>query len=84
MTRAMNLRSAARWAHGKPWLGSCVAAVLAWAATVFSGHGQGASLTAIAPMSAPPGDTTRPRNCPPPRITAAIETSVYIAAILAS
>ena len=42
MTRAMNLHSAARWAHGKPWLGSCVAAVLAWAATVFSGHGQGA------------------------------------------
>jgi len=42
MTPAMNLRSAARWAHGKPWLGSCVAAVLAWAATVFSGHGQGA------------------------------------------
>jgi len=42
MTPAMNLRSAAHWAHGKPWLGSCVAAVLAWAATVFSGHGQGA------------------------------------------
>ena len=42
MTRAMNLRRAARWSHGKPWLGSCVAAVLAWAATVFSGHGQGA------------------------------------------
>ena len=42
MTQAMNFRSAARWAHGKPWLGSCVAAVLAWAATVFSGHGHGA------------------------------------------
>ena len=30
-----------RWRAGRPWLGSCLAAVLAWAATVFSGQGQG-------------------------------------------
>jgi ribose transport system permease protein len=30
-----------RWTAHRPWLGSVVAAVLAWAATVVSGHGQG-------------------------------------------
>lgn len=41
MTQALLPGFAARWASGKPWLGSCVAAVLAWAVTVSSGHGQG-------------------------------------------
>ena len=30
-----------QWAAARPWLGSVVAAVLAWAATVIGGHGQG-------------------------------------------
>jgi len=36
--------TAPRWkrlVRNRPWLGSCVAAVLAWAATVWTGHGQG-------------------------------------------
>lgn len=36
--------TASRWkrlVRNRPWLGSCVAAVLAWAATVWTGHGQG-------------------------------------------
>ncbi len=43
-----------RWGAGRPWLGSCVAAVLAWAATVFSGqgHGSGDLLTAALTFSA--------------------------------
>lgn len=43
-----------RWGAGRPWLGSCVAAVLAWAATVFTGHGQGSGdlLTAALTFSA--------------------------------
>jgi ribose transport system permease protein len=30
------------WTTNRPWLGSCIAAVLAWGATVATGHGQGA------------------------------------------
>lgn len=41
MTSSASTASAARWAASRPWLGSCVAAALAWAVTVFSGHGQG-------------------------------------------
>lgn len=43
-----------RWGAGRPWLGSCVAAVLAWAATVFTGqgHGSGDLLTAALTFSA--------------------------------
>ncbi|MDO9143775.1 MAG: ABC transporter permease [Rhodoferax sp.] len=43
-----------RWGAGRPWLGSCVAAVLAWAATVFAGQGQGSGdlLTAALTFSA--------------------------------
>lgn len=48
------LASWRRWGAGRPWLGSCVAAVLAWAATVFSGqgHGSGDLLTAALTFSA--------------------------------
>lgn len=48
------LASWRRWCAGPPWLGSCVAAVLAWAATVFSGqgHGSGDLLTAALTFSA--------------------------------
>lgn len=48
------LASWRRWCAGRPWLGSCVAAVLAWAATVFSGqgHGSGDLLTAALTFSA--------------------------------
>jgi ribose transport system permease protein len=30
------------WTQNRPWIGSCVAAAIAWAATVATGHGQGA------------------------------------------
>lgn len=48
------LASWRRWGAGRPWLGSCVAAVLAWAVTVFSGqgHGSGDLLTAALTFSA--------------------------------
>lgn len=48
------LASWRRWGAGRPWLGSCIAAVLAWAVTVFSGqgHGSGDLLTAALTFSA--------------------------------
>ncbi|MDP9895781.1 ribose transport system permease protein [Variovorax boronicumulans] len=54
---ATTTAAAPRWkrlAGNRPWLGSCVAAVLAWAATVWSGHGQGSGdlLTAALAFSA--------------------------------
>lgn len=55
LTKSLSgLTSLRRWGAGRPWIGSCVAAVLAWAATVFTGqgHGSGDLLTAALTFSA--------------------------------
>lgn len=51
-THTATLRRAwQRWGAGRPWLGSCIAAVLAWGLTIFSGHGQGSGDLLVAALT---------------------------------
>lgn len=40
-----------RWGAGRPWIGSCIAAVLAWVLTIAGAHGQGSGDLLVAALT---------------------------------
>lgn len=49
---SLSLRGAwQRWGAGRPWIGSCIAAVLAWVLTIVGAHGQGSGDLLVAALT---------------------------------
>ncbi|MDH5708268.1 MAG: ABC transporter permease, partial [Hylemonella sp.] len=49
---SLSLRRAwQRWGAGRPWIGSCIAAVLAWVLTIVGAHGQGSGDLLVAALT---------------------------------